>query len=94
MLYIQHVAGVAALFREANPMAGPVEIREMILDSATKDVLQYLGSDSPNLLLNTQALSTTPIQTPPSAAKVIQPTMQSIATLIVIGMLTIGAIDC
>ena len=93
MLYIQHVAGVAALFRQANPKAGPAEIRLMMLDSATRDVIQDLGSDSPNLLLNTQALFTTPIMTPTSAAKVIQPKLCSIATLIAIGMLTIGAID-
>ena len=78
---------MAALYWEANPSAGPLEIREMIVNDAVEGAIQDVGSDSPNLLLNTQALFTTPIKTPPSAARGGTGRLQHMTTLAVIGML-------
>ena len=47
-----HVAGVAALYLEANPDAAPADIATGLVDEATPDVITGLPADTPNLLLN------------------------------------------
>lgn len=46
-----HVAGVAALYLEANPNAKPSEVQAAITSSATPDVVYNEGLGSPNLFL-------------------------------------------
>jgi subtilisin family serine protease len=47
-----YVAGVAALYLEANPNASPTETTNAIKTGATSGALTYLPPGSPNLLLN------------------------------------------
>jgi subtilisin family serine protease len=49
-----HVAGVAALYLEANPNATPAEVSRAILGAATADQLSDVGPGSPNLMLFSQ----------------------------------------
>lgn len=49
-----HVAGVAALYLEANPGATPAEVSRAVLGAATADQLSDTGPGSPNLLLFSQ----------------------------------------
>jgi len=49
-----HVAGVAALYLEANPNATPAEVNRAILGAATTGQLSDIGGGSPNLLLFSQ----------------------------------------
>lgn len=49
-----HVAGVAALYLEANPAATPAEVSRAILGAASSGQLSDIGSGSPNLLLFSQ----------------------------------------
>ncbi|MER6779974.1 MULTISPECIES: S8 family peptidase [unclassified Streptomyces] len=51
-----HVAGVAALYKQAHPTADPAEINEFIDEKSTKDVLSSISKSSPNTLLNTGGL--------------------------------------
>ncbi|MEV0989876.1 S8 family peptidase [Streptomyces sp. NPDC049949] len=51
-----HVAGVAALYKQAHPKADPAEIAEYLDDSSTKDVLSKVSKSSPNALLFTDGL--------------------------------------
>ncbi|WP_412077246.1 S8 family serine peptidase [Streptomyces xanthophaeus] len=51
-----HVAGVAALYKEAHPSADPGEIAEFLDDQSTKDVLNSISRTSPNKLLFTGGL--------------------------------------
>ena len=46
-----HVAGVAALFKQANPSASPSTIRNAIVNNATTNVITNVGTGSPNRLL-------------------------------------------
>jgi subtilisin family serine protease len=46
-----HVAGVAALYLERHPGAGPNAVRDAIVGAATPDVLTSVGAGSPNLLV-------------------------------------------
>lgn len=46
-----HVAGVAALYLQANPAASPATVRNAIVASATAGKIINPGSGSPNLLL-------------------------------------------
>jgi subtilisin family serine protease len=46
-----HVAGVAALYLQANPSASPAAVRDAIVNSATNGVVTSAGSGSPNRLL-------------------------------------------
>ena len=46
-----HVAGVAALFLEANPRATPAAVAAALINSATADQVSDVKSGSPNLLL-------------------------------------------
>jgi hypothetical protein len=49
-----HVAGVAALYLQANPRATPSAVGNAILSSATRNRLSGLSSSSPNRLLYTR----------------------------------------
>ncbi|WP_328621113.1 S8 family peptidase [Streptomyces sp. NBC_00354] len=51
-----HVAGVAALYKQAHPTAAPAEIAEFLDDESTKDVLTSVSKGTPNQLLNTGGL--------------------------------------
>jgi subtilisin family serine protease len=46
-----HVAGVAALYKQANPSATSTTIRNAIVNNATTNVITNVGSGSPNRLL-------------------------------------------
>ncbi len=46
-----HVAGVAALFKQANPTASSTTIRNAIVNGATTNVVTNAGTGSPNRLL-------------------------------------------
>ena len=46
-----HVAGVAALYKQANPSASAATIRNAIVNNATTNVVTNPGSGSPNRLL-------------------------------------------
>jgi subtilisin family serine protease len=46
-----HVAGVAALFKQANPSASSTTIRNAIVNNATTNVVGNPGTGSPNRLL-------------------------------------------
>ncbi|MER3444140.1 MAG: peptidase S8 [Meiothermus sp.] len=59
-----HVAGVAALYLQANPSATPSAVNNAIVGSATSGRISGVGTGSPNLLLYSLLGSTTP--PPPS----------------------------
>jgi Subtilisin-like serine proteases len=46
-----HVAGVAALYKQANPSASATTVRNAIVNNATTNVISNAGSGSPNRLL-------------------------------------------
>jgi subtilisin family serine protease len=46
-----HVAGVAALYKQANPSASSTTIRNAIVNNATTNVITNVGTGSPNRLL-------------------------------------------
>jgi subtilisin family serine protease len=46
-----HVAGVAALYKQANPSASASTIRNAIVNNATTNVISNAGTGSPNRLL-------------------------------------------
>lgn len=46
-----HVAGVAALYKQANPSASSTTVRNAIVNNATTNVISNVGSGSPNRLL-------------------------------------------
>ena len=46
-----HVAGVAALYRQANPSASAATVRNAIVNNATTNVVTNAGTGSPNRLL-------------------------------------------
>ncbi len=46
-----HVAGVAALYLQANPTATPQQVRDAIVNNATSGVVSNPGRNSPNKLL-------------------------------------------
>lgn len=46
-----HVAGVAALYKQANPSASPTTIRNAIVNGSTTNRLTGIGTGSPNRLL-------------------------------------------
>ncbi|MCY0953812.1 S8 family peptidase [Streptomyces sp. H27-S2] len=48
-----HVAGVVALYKQANPKAAPEDIVAWLGDESTKDVLSSISKSSPNGLLFT-----------------------------------------
>lgn len=57
-----HVAGVAALYLEANPNASPTAVRNAIINSATRNTVRGAGYGSPNIFLYSLLGNTT---TPP-----------------------------
>jgi subtilisin family serine protease len=48
-----HVAGAAALYKQANPSASPATIRNALVNNATTNVISGAGTGSPNRLLYT-----------------------------------------
>jgi subtilisin family serine protease len=46
-----HVAGVAALYKQANPSASAATVRNAIVNNATTNVISNAGTGSPNRLL-------------------------------------------
>ncbi|WP_418958229.1 S8 family peptidase [Streptomyces tritici] len=50
-----HVAGVAALYKQANPSASAAEVQDWVVGHAVPDVLS-VSKGSPNLLLQTSTL--------------------------------------
>jgi subtilisin family serine protease len=66
-----HVAGVGALYLEANATAPPSYIKKLMLDAAVNGSITDVGEGSPNLLVNTEQLFvTTPASPPQSSARV------------------------
>jgi subtilisin family serine protease len=49
-----HVAGAAALYKQANPSASSTTIRNALVNNATTGVLSNVGTGSPNRLLYTR----------------------------------------
>lgn len=60
-----HVAGVAALYLEANPGATPEQVGSALTGNATADVVLSPGAGSPNLLLYSDLTASTPPPPPP-----------------------------
>lgn len=60
-----HVAGVVALYLEANPSASPASVTNAITGSATSGRLSSIGSGSPNLLLYSLLTGGSPPPPPP-----------------------------
>jgi aqualysin 1 len=48
-----HVAGAAALYRQASPSASPATVRNALVNNATTNRLSGIGTGSPNRLLYT-----------------------------------------
>jgi subtilisin family serine protease len=48
-----HVAGAAALYKQANPSASSTTIRNALVNNATTNVVTNAGTGSPNRLLYT-----------------------------------------
>ncbi|CAO5243278.1 S8 family peptidase [Frankia sp. AgKG'84/4] len=46
-----HVAGVAALYLQRHPQAGPDRVRDAIVEAGTRGTLRAVGAGSPNVLL-------------------------------------------
>jgi subtilisin family serine protease len=67
-----HVAGVAALYLEANPGATPAQVQQGLKSSATPNVVLSAGTGSPNLLLFSGSF-TPPSPTPPPAPTLLSP---------------------
>ncbi|MFN2525120.1 MAG: S8 family serine peptidase [Actinomycetota bacterium] len=61
-----HVAGVAALYLEANPSAGPAAVAQAITSNATPNKVSSPGSGTPNRLLYSGFISAEPDTTPPA----------------------------
>lgn len=80
-----HVAGAAALYLAAHPLASPAEVAGAITGNATAGALTSVGTNSPNLLLYTgfigaPADSQTPPPPPPPPPTVVdQPPTASFA---------------
>ncbi len=62
-----HVAGVAALYLEANPSASPAQVTSAIVNGATPNVVSNPGAGSPNLLLYSLIAGGGPPVIPPAA---------------------------
>ncbi|HVE45497.1 MAG TPA: S8 family peptidase [Acidimicrobiales bacterium] len=58
-----HVAGVAALYLQANPSATTTAVRDSVVNATTTNVVASAGSGSPNRLLHSR-LGTTTTPTP------------------------------
>ncbi len=60
-----HVAGAAALYKEANPSATPQQVRDGLVNNATTGVVGNPGAGSPNRLLYTLFGGSPPPPPPP-----------------------------
>ena len=69
-----HVAGVAALYLQANPLASPSAVFNAIVNGSTTGVLTGIGTGSPNRLLYSRLTGSPPSPTatpvPPTATPV------------------------
>jgi hypothetical protein len=63
-----HVAGVAALYLDANPGSTATQVRDAIVNNATADVVGDPGPGSPNLLLYMGFIGGDPGNMAPAAA--------------------------
>jgi subtilisin family serine protease len=52
-----HVAGVVAMYLQANPNASPADVAAALVNNATTNVLSTIGSGSPNRLLYSAFIS-------------------------------------
>ena len=68
-----HVAGTAALVLSANPGASPVQVAQLIRQSAIAGVLTGLGPGSPNLLLSVSAAGAVADVPPPADTAITPP---------------------
>lgn len=68
-----HVAGVTALYLEANPGATPAQVQAGIKAIATPNKVTNPGTGSPNLLLFFGSAGTPPPATPPAAPTLLSP---------------------
>ncbi len=59
-----HVAGVAALYLEANPTATPAQVRSALTSNATPNVITALPASTPNLLLYEGFIGATAVVAP------------------------------
>ncbi len=55
-----YVAGVIAIFLEKHPLATPQEVKEWLIESSTKDVVQNIISGTPNRLLYIEGVPDVP----------------------------------
>ena len=62
-----HVAGVAALYLEANPNASPAQVRNAIVNGASPNKLSNIGAGSPNLLLYSLIVGDVPVTPTPTS---------------------------
>eukprot|EP00241_Pyramimonas_parkeae_P014877 CAMPEP_0114293936 /NCGR_PEP_ID=MMETSP0059-20121206/9855_1 /TAXON_ID=36894 /ORGANISM="Pyramimonas parkeae, Strain CCMP726" /LENGTH=2130 /DNA_ID=CAMNT_0001415673 /DNA_START=164 /DNA_END=6556 /DNA_ORIENTATION=- len=69
-----HAAGVAALFLQSNPTATPMEVKWEVLNSSTRNVLYSLHEGSPNRLLYSMLIPSTPSPTSPTTTPTVTPT--------------------
>ncbi len=76
-----HVAGVAALYLQANPSASPSSVSSAIVNNATTGVVTGAGTDSPNRLLHAIFGATPPPPPPPSGNLLGNPGFESGATV-------------
>lgn len=67
-----HVAGVAALYLEANPGSTPAQVEQGLKASATPNVVTNAGTGSPNLLLFSGSFVVVP-PTPPATPLLVSP---------------------
>jgi hypothetical protein len=61
-----HVAGIAALYLQANPNLTPSEVQTLIKSSSSKGQLVSIGSGSPNALAFSNAVTVPPTNPSPS----------------------------
>lgn len=59
-----HVAGIAALYLQANPRLTPSEVESAIKNSSTKGALISIGRNSPNSLAYSAAITAPPTPSP------------------------------
>jgi subtilisin family serine protease len=69
-----HVAGVAALYLQAQPNALPGDVATALLDTATLGILENIGSGSPNLLLYSVDLQSDEVTEQLTATATLTPT--------------------
>ena len=65
-----HVAGVAALYLQANPTATPAQVATALTNASTKNVVLKLGAGSPNQLLYSASFANAPAGVPSAVGSV------------------------